>query len=168
VPSTGPINDRASHRRAASASHWGATQPVDLFAGNPGHPAFLAILDTTVDAAAMSVRDNDAAAADCRTPPSAHGVHVPECPFRQRHLGQSEAWRQRERCPSDSERLAPRRLVARGRQRHAGAVPGGDWVPDMVSSSCPVEGSFSLQKRIHSSAESVGARDCAPADVCAL
>jgi hypothetical protein len=55
-----------------------ATQLVDLLAGNPGLPAFLSILDTTVDAAAMSVRDNDAAAADGRTPPSAQGAHVPE------------------------------------------------------------------------------------------
>jgi hypothetical protein len=69
----------------------GATQLVDLLAGNPGHPAFLTILDTTVDAAAMSMRDNDAAAADVRTQMSAQGAQVPEWPFRQRHLGQSEA-----------------------------------------------------------------------------
>jgi hypothetical protein len=55
----------------------GATQLVELLAGNPGHPTFLAILDTTIDAAAMSVRENDAEA-DGRTPPSAQGVHVLE------------------------------------------------------------------------------------------
>jgi hypothetical protein len=54
----------------------GVTQLVDLLARNPGHPAFLAFLDTTVDAAAMSVRDNDAAAADGRTPPSVLRVSV--------------------------------------------------------------------------------------------
>jgi hypothetical protein len=104
----------------------GATQLVDLLAGNPGNRSFLAILDTKADAAAMSVRENDAAAADGCTPPSALGVNVLGWPFRQRHLAQSETWRQRQRCPSDFERLAPRRLVPRGRQRHAGAVPGGD------------------------------------------
>jgi hypothetical protein len=35
----------------------GATQLVDLLVGNPRRPVFLAILDTTFDAAAMSVRD---------------------------------------------------------------------------------------------------------------
>jgi hypothetical protein len=56
----------------------GATQLVELLAGNPGHPTFLAILDTTIDAAAMSVLENAAAEADGRTPPSAQGVHVLE------------------------------------------------------------------------------------------
>jgi hypothetical protein len=55
----------------------GGTQLVDLLAGNPGHPSFLAFLETTVDAAAMSVRYNDAAAAGGRPPPSANGVHIP-------------------------------------------------------------------------------------------
>jgi hypothetical protein len=73
----------------------------------------------------MSMGESDGAAADGRIP-SDYGVHFPGWPFRQRHLGQSEACRQRERFPSDRERLAPRRLVERGRQRHAGAVPGGD------------------------------------------
>jgi hypothetical protein len=103
----------------------GAAQLVDLLAGNPGHPESLAILSTKVDRTAMSMEESDGAAADGRIP-SDHGVHVPGWPFRQRYLGQSEAWRQRERFPSDRERLAPRRLVERGRQRHAGAVPGGD------------------------------------------
>jgi hypothetical protein len=108
---------------------------MDLLAGNPGHPAFLAILYTTVDAAAMSVRDNDAAAADELTPPSADGVHVPEWPFRQRHQGQSEVRRQCERCPSEGKRLAPRRLEVRGRQRHAGAGRVATTVLAMVPSS---------------------------------
>jgi hypothetical protein len=38
----------------------GTTQLLDLLVTNPGHPAFLAILDSTVDAAAMPVRDYDA------------------------------------------------------------------------------------------------------------
>jgi hypothetical protein len=54
----------------------GATQLVDLLARNPGHTAILAILDATVYAAAISVQDNDAAAADGRTPPSTHGVRI--------------------------------------------------------------------------------------------
>jgi hypothetical protein len=37
---------------------------MDLLARNPGQPTLLAFLDTTVDAAAMSARDNDVAAAD--------------------------------------------------------------------------------------------------------
>jgi hypothetical protein len=61
----------------------GALRLVDLLAGNSRHPALLAISDMIVDAAALSVRDNDAAAADGRAPPSAHGVHVLGWPFRQ-------------------------------------------------------------------------------------
>jgi hypothetical protein len=90
-----------------SRKQLGATHLVDLLAGNPEHPAFLAILDKTVDAAAMFVRDNEAAAADGCTPLSAHGIHVLGWPFRRRHLGQSETWHQRKRCTSDCERLAP-------------------------------------------------------------
>jgi hypothetical protein len=109
-----------------SQKQLGATQLVDLLAGNPGHLAFLAILEKTVDAAATSVRHNHAAAADGRALPSTYGVHVLGRTFCRRHLGRSETWRQRERCTSDCERLALRRVEARGRQRHAGAVPRGD------------------------------------------
>jgi hypothetical protein len=111
-----------------------------LVAENPGHPAFLPILDPTVDAAALSLRDKVAAAAGGRTPPSPHGVHVPEWPFRRWHLGQSETWRQRECRSSELERLAPGRHVARGRQRHAGAVPGGDKVSGYGSILLPWSG----------------------------
>jgi hypothetical protein len=146
----------------------GATQLVDLLAGNPGHPAFLTILDTTVDAAAMSMRDNDAAAADVRTQMSAQGAQVPEWPFRQRHLGQSEARRQRERCPSYRALLPPRRLVARGRQRHAGVVPVGDLGTCYGQSTCPIAILFTTKVHSLQSAESACARNCASADVCVM
>jgi hypothetical protein len=128
----------------------GALRLVDLLAGNSRHPALLAISDMIVDAAALSVRDNDAAAADGRALPSTYGVHVLGRTFCRRHLGRSETWRQRERCTSDCERLAPRRLVARGRQRHAGSVPGGDRGSRCGPILLPIERSSSLQRRIHS------------------
>jgi hypothetical protein len=122
----------------------GATQLVDLLARKPGHTASLAILDTTANAVAMSVRDNDAAAADGRTPPPTHGVCIPERRFRQRHLSQLEAWRQRERFPPDRERLAPRRLVEVGSDAPELCRVATSLLA-IVTSSCPVERSFLLQ-----------------------
>jgi hypothetical protein len=53
-----------------SRKTFGTPQLVDLLAGNPGHPALLAILETIVDAAALSLRDNDALTT--RRPAAAH------------------------------------------------------------------------------------------------
>jgi hypothetical protein len=128
-----------------------------LVAENPGHPAFLSILDTTVDATAMSLRDKVAAAAGGRTPPSPHSVHVPEWPFRRRHLGQSETWRQRECFSSDLERLAPGRLVARGQCC-------AEWRQGFWLWFHPL----ALEWHSLESKESAGARDGASADVFAL
>jgi hypothetical protein len=59
--------------------------------------------------------------------------------------------------------------VARGRHRHAVAVPGGNYGSGYGPILLPVERSFSLQSGIHSKVtESAGARDGASADVCTL